>query len=253
MPLEEALSTRKFELDLAAETEFPPDIPAELIFDSSWWPILVDASGRPYVVENLGAGRVLLIDREQPGKPEELGASLVEFLNAIARDHLDFKPPPPTSDAAVLVARLESSDQDARQSAVRELSRKKPAGALEPLIAMLNSADRQARIDSALLLGALGDRRAIPALIRSIAHWTGTEKTSARAGLAAIGREGELGHLEKALSAADAELRIDAIKAIAITGDARAVPALQAAASGDSDARVRQTAQGALRAISEHG
>lgn len=75
--------------------------------------------------------------------------------------------------------------------------------------------------------------------------------TSARAGLAAIGSEGDLGHIEKALAEGDRELRMDAIKALAALRDARAVPALQATASSDPDPVVREAAGQALSVLGQ--
>jgi hypothetical protein len=249
LSLREAITTWQFELRLAAENEFLPGQPASEIFDPGWFPILQDAGGLVYVVEGLGAGRVLVVDRQDSGNPEELSSSMVEFLDGIARDGLDFKPAPLTADATVLVGRLESNEPRERTTAVRELTRKRPPAAFEPLVAMLNSQDSQARRNAALLLGALGDPRAVPVLIRCVAFWIDPDMTSARAGLAAIGTEGEMGHLEKALADGDSELRMDAIKGLAALRDARAVPALQAAASGDPDRLLREAASQALRAL----
>src|SRR5713226_8532362 len=75
--LHEALETRKFELGLAAELEFLPGMPAAEIFDPGWFPILSDASGRVYVVEQAGAGRVLIVDRQQTGIQEKLSPNLI--------------------------------------------------------------------------------------------------------------------------------------------------------------------------------
>lgn len=251
LSLREAIATQQFELRLAAENEFLPGLPASEIFDPGWFPILQDAGGLVYVVERLGAGRVLLVDRQDAGSPEELSGSLVEFLDRIARDGLDFNPAPLSADVAVLVGRLESSEPRERSNSVRELTRKRPPTAFEPLVAMLNSQDGQARRNAALLLGALDDPRAVPMLIRCVAVWSEVDATSAAAGLAAIGKVGVLGHLEKALAEGDSQLRLDAIKGLAMLRDARAVPALQAAASGDPDTMVRTEASQALRVLGE--
>lgn len=251
LSLREAITTRQFELRLAAENEFLPALPASAIFDPLWFPILQDAGGLVYVVERLGAGRVLIVDRQDAGNPEELSASIIEFLDGIAKDGLDFKPPPLTAAVDVLVGRLESDEPRERTTAVRELTRKRPPAAFEPLVAMLKSQDAQARRNAALLLGALGDPRAIPMLIRCVASWSDPDMTSARAGLAAIGSEGDLGHIEKALAEGDRELRMDAIKALAALRDARAVPALQATASSDPDPVVREAAGQALSVLGQ--
>lgn len=257
MSLQEAIENRTFELGLAAETEFLPDVPAAEIFDPGWWPILSDASGRPYVVEQVGAGRVLIVDRMQIGIQEELSATLISFIDSLARDGLDFKPSPISADATVLVRNLESKDEKKRISAMHELTRKRPAAAFEPLVAMLGSEDAWARRDTALILGLLHDRRAIPILIRCIARWSVRDAeglkdaTSAFAGLRDVSQEGAMAHLDSALADGDVELRLDAIQGLVVSRDARAVPSLQAVAMHDPDSRVRAAAEQGLRTIGE--
>jgi HEAT repeat protein len=247
--LEESIKSREFELRLAAENEALPEHPAAFFFDPGWFPILEEAGGILYVVENFGAGRVLVVDRQSPGNPEELAGALVPFIDGVARDGLRFRPAPLSDDAAALVSRLASKEPGVRMKASRELVRKRPASAFEPLVALLESNDDEVRREAALVLGELRDRRAIPILIRCIARWRGNDVASAWGGLAAIGKEGAFGHLEKALAEGDSELRMDAIKGLAVSRDARAVPALQAAASGDPDTPVREAAGQALRVL----
>lgn len=253
LPLAEAITTRDFELGLAVENEFPPELLAAEIYDPAWFPVLKDIGGLLYVVDQLGAGHVLMVDHEHVGNPEDVASSLLEFLDGIARDGMDFKPPPLSADVTVLVRRLESADSREQWSVVRELTRKRPPEAFAPLVAMLESDDAHARRDAALLLGVLDDRGAVPILIRCIAQWTGNDVTSAIAGLASIGKEGAIGHLEKALATGDQELRMDAVAALVACRDARGVPALQAAAARDSDLQVREAARRAIRALGEQG
>ncbi len=257
LSLQEAIQTRTFELDLAAQVESLPDTPAAKIFDPAWFPILSDASGRIYVVEQVGAGRVLIIDRQQIGIPEELSPTLRGFIDSLARDALDFKPSPISADVTVLVLNLESKDDKKRVSAIQELTRKRPAAAFEPLVAMLESDESSARRNAALILGLLHDRRAIPILIRCIARWSVRDAeglkdaTSAFAGLRDVSQEGTLAHLEHALADGDAELRLDAIRALVVSRDARAVPSLQTVAMHDPVAKVRAAAEKSLRTIGE--
>ena len=257
LSLQEAMETRRFELGTAAENEFLPDVPAVDIFDPRWFPILDDPVGRVYVVEELGAGRVMIVDRMQVGAHEVLGESFVAFVDSLAHDGIDFKPPPPSADVAVLVARLESKNDRERVRAGQELTRKRPAAAFEPLVAMLESSDPSARQTAALILGLLGDRRAIPILIRCIARWSTrdsmgrSDATSAWAGLRDVSKEDVLTHLERALAEGDTALRLDAITSIVFSRDARAAVALQAAAMSDADPAVRAAAEQALRAVGE--
>lgn len=257
LSLQEATETRTFELGLAARLETLPDMPAAEIFDPGWFPILSDASGRMYVVERVGAGRVLIVDRQQIGIQEELSRTLIGFIDSLARDALDFKPSPISAEVTLLVRNLESKDGKKRVSAIQELTRKRPAAAFEPLVAMLESDEASARRSAALILGLLHDRRAIPILIRCIARWSVrdaeglNDATSAFAGLRDVSQEGWLAHLEHALADQDVELRLDAIKALAVSQDARAVPSLQAVAMHDSEAKVRAAAEQGLWTIGE--
>lgn len=141
------------------------------------------------MAEDLGAGRVLLIYREHIGKPEELSSSEIEIVNRIARDGQDFQPRPPSADAAVLVARLDSVDPELLWSAIRELTRKRPPEAFEALVAMLESDNEQARRNAALMLGEIGDQRAVPILSRCVASWNQKDATSALAALANLERQ----------------------------------------------------------------
>jgi len=249
-PLEEAIRSRDFELRLAKDNEDLPEHPAATFFDPGWFPILADAVGNLYVVERLGAGRVLVVDREDTADREELAGSLVEFIDRIARDGRDYQPPPLTDMARALVRDLESDRPEDRARAVKELKRKKPASAFDPLVTMLESEDAEARRYAALLLGQLGDRRAIPILIRCIGRWSGKDVTSAYGGLIAIGPERPLDHLVKALKTGDPGLRRDAIKGLLISREPGAAAAIQPALQ-DPDTDVRKAAEAALAQLGD--
>jgi len=236
---------------VATENEFLPDLPATEIFDPAWFPILVDAAGNLSVVERLGAGRVLTLDREQPEFRGEAARSLTEFLDGIVRDEADRKPPSPNDPVADLVLDLESDRPEKRLRAVRELTRKRPPAAFDPLVAMLDSTDGEARRQAALVLGQLHDRRAIPILIHRLAEWRGLDITSAWGGLLAIGTARPFDHLMNALAGGDAGLRVDAIKGLVISRDPRAAAAIQPATS-DPDPAVRLAADAALRQLRGH-
>jgi HEAT repeat protein len=77
------------------------------------------------------------------------------------------------------------------------------------------------------------------------------DATSAFAGLRDVSQESTLAHLEHALADGDVELRLDAIKALVVSRDARAVPSLKAVAMHDPDAKVRAVAEQGLRTIGE--
>ena len=257
LSLEEALESREFALRVVADSVLGTGTAAEEVFDPTWFPILSPAHAGLYVVEKLGAGRVVTYEFEQGGISEVLSASLIEFIDSLSRDGLDFKPPAPSADAAVLVARLASEDENERVNATRELTRKRPPAAFEPLVAMLESPNSQARRTAALILGLLHDRLAIPILIRCVATWSAEQGDSARdaasalAGLRDVTDEGWLVHVERAIAEGDTQLRLDAITSLAFSRDARSVPSLQAAASHDPNPIVRAAAERALTALSE--
>jgi hypothetical protein len=248
LPLEEAVKRREFELRLAAENEDLPEFPAATFYDPGWFPILITGAGNLYVVERLGAGRVLLVDREDTADQEELGSSLVDFIDRLAREGRDYQPPPLSETVEVLVGNLKSDRPEDRVRAARELTRKKPPSAFEPLVAMLESEDAEARRYAALLLGQVGDRRAIPILVRCIGRWSGRDVTSAYGGLIAIGPESPLDHLVNVLATGDAELRRAAIKGLQISRDPGAAAAIRPATK-DPDPDVRQAAELALRQL----
>jgi HEAT repeat protein len=251
MPLEEAVKSRDFELRLAAENEDLPEFPAARFFDPDWFPFLSTSAGNLYVVERFGAGRVLLVDREDIADREVLAGSLVDFIDRLASDGPDFQPPPLSDPVDLLVRDLESPSPAERNKAVRELTRKKPPSAFRPLVAMLESTDPEARKYAALLLGQIGDRRAIPILIRCIGRWSGKNVTNAYGGLMAIGPERPLDHLTNALATGDPELRRDAIKGLEISRDPGAAAAIEPA-TNDPDPAVREAAEAAMRRLRGH-
>jgi len=186
LSLDEAIATRELELKLARELEMPPRLSAEAIFATGWFPIMQNPGGLLFVIEDVGRGRVLFVERDDPGNPEEVSASLTAFLDAIVQEGPGLRPAPLSTDVAALVSRLESESPRIRWDAVRELTRKRPKEAFEPLVAMLDSANEDARRDAALLLGSLGDQRAAPILARRLTSWTGKDATAAEAGLSRL-------------------------------------------------------------------
>lgn len=248
MPLEEAIENRAFELRLAAENEDLPDNPAVAFFDPGWFPILRDSAGNLCVVERMGGGRVLAVDREDVDTREVLASSLIDFFDRIQHGRIDYEHPRLTKPADQLVRELASARSADRALATKELSRKRPAAAFEPLVSMLESDDREARRQAALVLGLLNDRRAVPILIRCLARWIGMDTNSAWGGLAAIGSEGAFGHLEEALKSGESELRVDAIKGLTISRDPRATGVISTAAR-DPDPAVREAAERALHQL----
>ncbi len=193
--LADALAMREFELRLAAEVAQEGGRPAD-IFDATWFPVLDDPSGNLYIVERLGAG---------------LAPSLAAFIDRIGPE--GFEPLPLSDPVAALVALME--DPATRAKATRELTRRRPPEAFDPLVALLQSPEGEVRRDAALLLGELHDWRAIPILIRCLAEWEGIDLTSAGAGLQNIAGEDVFSLLERTAATGDPELRGLAATALA--------------------------------------
>jgi hypothetical protein len=209
--LADALGMRGFELGLAAEVAQEGGRAAD-IFDPSWFPVFDDPSGNVYIVERLGAGAVVLIDREDMNSRDELAPSLAAFVDRIGPE--GFEPMPLIDPVAALVAQLE--DPATLPKATRELTRRRPPAAFEPLVALLRrSPEGQARRNAALLLGELHNPRAIPILIRCLAEWEGRDLISAAAGLQNCAREDVFGLLERTAATGDPELRSLATAALA--------------------------------------
>jgi HEAT repeats len=238
-------------------------------YESDWFPVFYDEGGAAEVVTRGGEGAVLSLDRTDPNGAVQEAASLGELFvqlvsryragayvsagNAIVEERgvlarLNRTVQGRRPDVERLLADLQGSEQEGRVGATQEIDRNKYPEMVEPLIGLLHSPDSPVRQKGALLLGAIGDRRAIPHLIRALAEWEGVDLTSAWAGLDMIGPEGAIGHLEAALRDDGPELRALAARGLGISQDATAVPALQAA-TNDRDPAVREAAEGALRRL----
>jgi hypothetical protein len=258
-PLE--LAVEQYHLEVSLADWYQPD----------WFPIFYDEGGAAEVVTSGGDGAVLILDRSGPDAAIEEAASLSELFAAtvgryragayagakggaiveergvLGRLRRSLQSGGP--DVERLLADLQSPKHEVRVRATQEIDRNKYPEMAEPLIGLLvSSTDSAVRQKAALLLGTIGDRRAVTHLIRALAEWQGPEQTSAWAGLDQIGRAGAVGELEAALRDGDAELRALAATGLGISQDATAVPALQAAVK-DSDPRVREAAKHALRGL----
>jgi hypothetical protein len=209
-PLAGALEQREFELRLADEVTQGTGRAADL-FDPAWFPVLDDASGNLYVVESLGAGGVLYIERQDLDSRDRLAPTLAAFIDCLGAD--GFQPAPLSDPVAALVALLE--DPRTRAQATRELTRRRPPAAFEPLVALLRSQQGEVRRNAALLLGELHDRRAIPILIACLAEWEGIDLTSAGAALQNTAGEDVFTLLERIAATGDPALQGLAAAALA--------------------------------------
>jgi len=98
-------------------------------------------------------------------------------------------------------------DPATRAKATRELTRRRPPEAFDPLVGLLRSPEGAVRRNAALLLGELHDPRAIPILIRCLAEWEGRDLISAGAGLQNLAGEDVFSLLERIAATGDPELR----------------------------------------------
>ena len=268
--LERAVEAYFLEVKLANEVAQATGLDPATSYAQDWFPVFVTGGGDRFVVTQGGRGAVLLLDRvDSSGNVEEAESLAALLEQLVERFQAGAYAPGPggglvVDDAVLarlrrthrgavpnhvaLLNQLQGRIPDAQNRAFQEIERMRDPELVEPLIGLLSSSDRVLRRRVALLLGAIGDPRAIPHLIRALAAWEGEDHASAWGGLQAIGHEGVIGHLEAALRDGPAEIRAAAVRALATTLDARAVPALQAAAK-DRDLQVRAAAEGALRKL----
>jgi HEAT repeat protein len=151
------------------------------------------------------------------------------------------------SDAAYLIGALQ--DPDHRNTAARFLGELQIRDALTPLVRLLQARDPHARAASAIALGKLGSKDAIPSLL-SVAEedpvaWV---RTWAVGALGEIGAPATTKRIANLLNDADWTIRRSALVSLVAMGDASAISPLQSALERESWPR-RPRYRRAIRAI----
>jgi HEAT repeat protein len=122
-----------------------------------------DARAVPALVENLSSptpeiqdacARALEMIRKPRPRSERSAAALRTLED-----------PPPDILINMIIERLDDTDADVREAAVRALGRRRSPDAIEALVARLRDPGSKIRSQAALTLGEIGDAQAIPALV----------------------------------------------------------------------------------------
>jgi HEAT repeat protein len=142
-----------------------------------------------------------------------------------------------------------AAGRDARTTAAEVLGSLGP-DAVGPLIAALADPRIDVASGAASVLGKLGDRRAVPALIPLLAKNAGGSGIVAAEALGYLGDSESVGALIAAMNGDDSELQGGAARALGYIGDERAVSSL-IEAMGSEDLSLRHIAIEALTGIGE--
>ncbi|MCP9451417.1 MAG: HEAT repeat domain-containing protein [Nitrospira sp.] len=140
---------------------------------------------------------------------------------------------------------LADPDLTVQESASRILASIADAEALDSLVAALNSSDWIVRMYIAKALGRLSDPRAVAPLLELLQDPVKTVREEASAALVAIGRPA-VPHLIEALTHPDWMVRLRAIESLKMIRPPEAVPALITLAFHDPDSTIREDAVRAL-------
>ncbi|HTY14555.1 MAG TPA: HEAT repeat domain-containing protein [Methanoregulaceae archaeon] len=126
-------------------------------------------------------------------------------------------------DFEEVIHALQSTDEDAREEAVRALGELNDPRAVNPLILALKDENRYVRREAAKSLGRIGDEKAIPALIEALKDEDRYGREGAAEGLAEM-KEKAFSPLLHSLSNNDWHVRMGALIALRIIGDRNAIP-----------------------------
>jgi twitching motility protein PilT len=135
---------------------------------------------------------------------------------------------------------VQDPDPDVRGAALTLLSGFQDPRVVQAGVQLLGDDDWWLAINAADLLGSLGDQRAVPALAQALqreeVRWAAVES------LGRLGGPQALQALSQLVKDERAEIRTEALSALALSGDARVVPILKQAAETDPEKSVRARA-----------
>ena len=152
-------------------------------------------------------------------------------------------------DFEEVVLALNSSDDDIREEAARNLGELQDPRAVDPLIKALNDSNHYVRREAAKSLGRIGNDKAIPPLIQALKDDDRSAREGAAEGLADM-KGKALGPLLDALNDPDWHVRMGVLVALRIIGDKKGVPGI-AASMNDENRFVRREAVKSLGRIGD--
>ena len=188
-------------------------------------------------------GLIQAIDDENP----KVRMEAIYALGTIAR------PPLPDAAAAQLNKALDHYDPAIRAAAARVVARLDVKSAGEGLIKAMNDSQAPVRFAAMRALGALNERRAVPALTEQFKYYgKGEGAWSAIDALARLADPSSVPLFKAHLADKDAFIRRGAAEGLARTGDTSEVSALQIGAGNDTAEMVRAAMAFALQKLGQH-
>ena len=145
-----------------------------------------------------------------------------------------------------LVDVLTKISPEVQPSLIEALGERGDATARPAILEMLKSEQAAVRTAALVALGGLGTPAEVPLLAQKAATGTETEKDAARRGLISLRGEGINAAVAAAMADADAALKVELIKALALRNATQSLPKVLEAAK-DADPAVRSAGLEALR------
>jgi HEAT repeat protein len=194
----------------------------------------------------LAAASLVLGGADWPGRERELAAAAVdapparriELLTEIAAA------PGPESEAAVVRA-LADPERSVRLAAADLVARYRLAGAREVLVGWLGESSPEQRAAATRALGAIGEPRVLPALVRLLGDADVAVRLASVESAAAVGGADATVPLLNRLADGESVVRVATARALSTLGDPRAVLSLLGALQ-DPMPEVREAAATAL-------
>ena len=159
----------------------------------------------------------------------------------------------------VLIEALSDNDPETRGYVIWALGAARDTTAIDHLVPLLRSEDPEIRKFSAYSLGHIGNRRVEGEIVPLLNDAVDDVRWNAALALALLGNSagvptlrqmidrGQLAAVTEMSAGQRQEVMINAIKALAILGDAEARPVVETLAKSDPDLKVRETAMRALQ------
>ena len=150
--------------------------------------------------------------------------------------------------ADTVIELMSDADEDVRTMALLLGSTLESPEAVPHIVRLLKDDDWWLRMIAAETLGKIRDKRAVGALVEAMQD--GDAAMACIEALARIGDERSLPHICTQLARPEAEIRVEALMAIARFADVRAAPVVEACARQDPSQAVRARAEKVLQQLS---